>query len=109
LITCSAAYATTVLLLRRSILTEKLARRGQHVTREYMIDPFEITRVSEVMVRQVDTLPAEMSVEEAARFFTTEAPDGAPRHKSYPVVDRAGTVLGMVSRGDALRWITAGW
>ena len=38
-----AAYAVTVLLLRRSILTEKIARRGQHITREYSVDPFELT------------------------------------------------------------------
>src|SRR6201992_114487 len=56
LIATSAAYALTVLLLKRSILTEKIARRGQHVVREYSIDPFELLRVNEVMVRNVDTL-----------------------------------------------------
>ena len=35
----AAAYAVTVLLLKRSILTEKIARRGQHITREYGVDP----------------------------------------------------------------------
>ncbi|HLG88471.1 MAG TPA: chloride channel protein, partial [Alphaproteobacteria bacterium] len=30
---CAAAHATTVLLLKRSILTEKVARRGHHVLR----------------------------------------------------------------------------
>ena len=42
LVATSAAYALTVLLLKRSILTEKIARRGQHVVREYSIDPFEL-------------------------------------------------------------------
>ena len=55
LIATSASYALTVLLLKRSILTEKIARRGQHVVREYSIDPFELLRVSDVMVREVDT------------------------------------------------------
>ncbi len=40
----AAAYAVTVLLLKRSILTEKIARRGQHITREYGIDPHQFTR-----------------------------------------------------------------
>ena len=44
-----AALGVTVLLMRRSILTEKLARRGQHITREYSIDPFELARVRDVM------------------------------------------------------------
>src|ERR1043166_8773741 len=49
LIGCVAALGVTVLLLRRSILTEKLARRGHHITREYSVDLFELLRVSEVM------------------------------------------------------------
>ena len=44
-----AALGVTVLLMRRSILTEKLARRGHHITREYSIDPFEFARVRDVM------------------------------------------------------------
>src|SRR6185437_5908084 len=41
LIACTAAFAVTVLLLKRSILTEKVARRGYHLSREYIVDPFE--------------------------------------------------------------------
>jgi CIC family chloride channel protein len=100
LVATSAAYALTVLLLKRSILTEKIARRGQHVVREYSIDPFELLRVNEVMVREVDTLPATMPVEEAVAFFSSEV----PRHKSYPLIDADGQVAGIVSRADVLRW-----
>ena len=100
LVATSAAYALTVLLLKRSILTEKIARRGQHVVREYSIDPFELLRVNEVMVREVDTLPAAMPVEEAVAFFSGEV----PRHKSYPLIDADGLVAGIVSRADVLRW-----
>jgi CBS domain-containing protein len=97
-----AAYAVTVLLLKRSILTEKIARRGQHVVREYSIDPFELLRVADVMVREVDTLPAEMTVDQAITFFSAEE----PRHKSYPIRSRDGRVIGMVARADILRWRT---
>jgi chloride channel protein, CIC family len=95
-----AAYAVTVLLLRRSILTEKIARRGQHVTREYSIDPFELTRASDIMVKAVDTLPAGMPVDEAADFFCASE----HRHRCYPVVEANGRLVGMVTRADALRW-----
>jgi len=94
------AYAVTVLLLKRSILTEKIARRGQHVVREYSIDPFELLRVAEVMVSKVDTLPSTMKIDEALAFFA----DGEHRHKSYPILDTQGIVVGMVSRADVLRW-----
>jgi H+/Cl- antiporter ClcA len=95
-----AAYCVTVLLLKRSILTEKIARRGQHVIREYSIDPYELTRVKEIMTRKVDTLPADMPVSEALAFFM--AVDH--RHRMYPIVDADGRLLGAATRADALRW-----
>ena len=100
---CAAAHTTTVLLLKRSILTEKVARRGHHITREYVIDPFETVRVSDIMARPAESLPANWTVAETLTFFT--APDAPRRHKSYPVADQDGKVLGMVSRADALRWL----
>ncbi|WP_202048372.1 chloride channel protein [Agrobacterium salinitolerans] len=94
------AYAVTVLLLRRSILTEKIARRGQHITREYGIDPFEFTRAADIMVRKVDTLPASMTIGAACDFLSSEE----KTHRIYPVVEADGALVGVVSRADALRW-----
>jgi H+/Cl- antiporter ClcA len=102
LVATGAAYAVTVLLLKRSILTEKIARRGQHIAREYSVDPFEMQRVEDVMVRAVDTLPATMIVDAAVTFFTSQE----HRHKSYPVVSSDGRPVGMVTRSDVLRWRT---
>ncbi len=93
--------------MRRSILTEKVARRGHHVSREYVIDPFEALRVADIMAKPVDTLPAEMPIEDAVAFFTDGS--AAPRHKSYPVVEGDGRLVGMVARADVLRWRTQGW
>ncbi|HEY6514579.1 MAG TPA: chloride channel protein [Steroidobacteraceae bacterium] len=107
LVACVASFAVTVLIMRRSILTERLARRGRHLTYEYTVDPFEVMRVSEIMTYPVQTLPARMSTEEALAFFDTE--NEAKRHKSYPVVSDAGQVVGMVSRADVLRWSREGW
>jgi H+/Cl- antiporter ClcA/predicted transcriptional regulator len=94
------AYAVTVLLLRRSILTEKIARRGQHITREYGIDPFELTRAGDIMIREVESLPASLTVGEACDFFSS----GEKTHRVYPVVEADGTLTGLVSRADALTW-----
>jgi CIC family chloride channel protein len=101
LLTCSvAAFTVTVLLRKRSILTERIARRGLHLSREYSVDPFLGSRVGDIMVRYVETLPANMTVSDAIAFYS----DDAPRHKSYPVIDGHGDVLGMVSRSDSLAW-----
>jgi chloride channel protein, CIC family len=102
LIATGAAYAVTVLMLKRSILTEKIARRGQHITREYSVDPFELLRVREVMVTEVDTLPATVRLDAAIDFFSTDE----PRHKSYPIQGTDGRVVGMASRADILQWRT---
>ncbi len=48
-----------------------------------------------------------MSTQDAFAFFDTE--NGGKRHKSYPVVDDEGRVVGMVSRSDVLRWSREGW
>jgi H+/Cl- antiporter ClcA len=107
---CTMAHATTVLLLKRSILTEKVARRGHHVLREYIVDPFEVMRVGDIMAKPVDTLPAAMKIGDAVAFFTaSQSPDGPHRHKSYPVVDARGALVAMVARADALRWTVEGW
>jgi hypothetical protein len=49
LVSATAAYALSALVLRRSVLTEKIARRGLHLTREYSTDPLETFFVHEVM------------------------------------------------------------
>ena len=59
------AHAFTVLTLKRSILTEKISRRGYHLSREYSLDPFEILFVKEVMGMSVVALPGNATVDEA--------------------------------------------
>lgn len=93
-----AAYAVSVLLLKRSILTEKIARRGLHVTREYGIDAYEFTRVGAVMTRKVETLDANLTVAEAAAAVEAGA------HHAYPVIDSSGRPVAIVSRAKVLLW-----
>jgi CBS domain-containing protein len=101
---CAAAHAVTVLLMKRSILTEKIARRGHHLVREYRVDPFALTRVREVMTSQVESVPATMTLHGAAAFLT--APE--TRHPSFPVVDENRQVLGLIDPPAILRWRRAG-
>ncbi len=95
-----AAFTVTVLLMKRSILTERIARRGLHLSREYSVDPFLNARVAEIMIHKVDCLPSSMKVSDAVRFYSGDI----PRHKSYPVTDGEGKVLAMISRASALNW-----
>jgi CBS domain-containing protein len=95
----SAAYAISVLIMKRSILTEKIARRGKHILREYTVDALEFLLAGQLMTRNPTTLPASMSIPDVLRFFADEA-----QHRSFPVVDGEGRLFGLVSRTDALRW-----
>lgn len=102
LIATTAAVAVTVLIMRRSILTEKLARRGHHVTREYSIDPFELARVRDVMDRDVPTVNADLPLSEYAdQIASGETP--STRRQAALIVDGDQRLAGIITRGDVVR------
>jgi H+/Cl- antiporter ClcA/CBS domain-containing protein len=107
LVGCVAAYAVTVLLLRRSILTEKVARRGYHITREYSVDPLTALRVGEVMDSNPPTVPASMKVSELSDRIAHRDPQ-LTRRQGIAVVDEEGQLAGIITRGDVLRAIEQG-
>jgi CBS domain-containing protein len=96
LVAAMLAHGTTVLLLKRSILTEKVARRGFHLTREYAIDPLEILFVREVMRVKLVALPATATVEELRHVVLRES-RGHGQHL-YPVLDAGKKLTGVVTR-----------
>jgi CIC family chloride channel protein len=102
LISCIAAHALTVLMLRRSILTEKVARRGFHVTREYSVDPLAVLRVGEVMDENVATIPAKMKVTELSDKLAHRDPQ-LSRRQGTPIVDEEGRLVAIITRGDVVR------
>jgi CBS domain-containing protein len=97
-----AALAVTVLLLKRSILTEKLARRGQHIAREYSVDLFEMMRVSDVMDLDVPLVPDTTPLPR----FSARLASGDPlvcRRQGTLLGDADGKLTGIVTRGDVVR------
>ena len=90
--------------MQRSILTEKVARRGYHITREYHVDPFALTRAHEVMSTPVESVPATMTLHGAAKLLTNHA----TAHPSFPVVTEDGKVIGIVNPPAVLRWRRTG-
>jgi chloride channel protein, CIC family len=90
---CAAAYGFTVIAMPRSILTEKIARRGRHVFREYGLDPLERHFVEEVMTRAVVGIPAQLTLAQVrARYFGADQ-----AHRAYPVLDD-GRLLAVLDR-----------
>jgi CBS domain-containing protein len=90
------AHAFTVLTLRRSILTEKVSRRGYHLSREYAIDPLEILFVREVMRTNSVVLPADIPLSDVLQSIHNNGDQRGQR--LYPVVDNADRLVGVVTR-----------
>ncbi len=95
LVTVSVAYGFTVLTLRRSILTEKISRRGYHLAREYALDPLEITFVRDVMRTTFATL---CPTDTASGALLALQPAAAAGQRLFPVADDDGQLVGAVSR-----------
>ncbi len=100
LVACTIAHLMSVLTLKRSILTEKVARRGYHVNREYEIDPLHALLVRDVMA--TDVLTAEPSL--PVRALYESLPEGSEqrRQRLYPVVGGAGELIGVLAWSDVL-------
>src|SRR5262249_14432087 len=101
LVAVTIAHAFTVLTLRRSILTEKIARRGYHLSREYSIDPLEIIFAREVM-REAE------SIAPPAPDGIFAYPDEPLRIVVYRMAATGRTELPVVSHEDGavVGWLT---
>ena len=80
---------------RRSILTEKLARRGYHVSSEYAIDPLELLYAREVMRVPDVILPADGTAPDALQLMSA---DISEKQRLLPVVDERGLLAGVLTR-----------
>ena len=96
----ATAHFLSSLLMRNSIMTEKIARRGVRVSSEYAADLLDQRLVKDSATRQPVTLPPEMSVVEAREWLASGAPGSD--HQGYPIVERDGRALGLLTRRDLL-------
>jgi chloride channel protein, CIC family len=92
---CTAAFLISCLMLRNSIMTEKIARRGVRVPGEYSADFLEQVAVSELAARAVITVGAEEPLAEVRARLET-----APTHQGFPVLDAAGELVGVITRRE---------
>ncbi|MEO8972270.1 MAG: chloride channel protein [Ktedonobacteraceae bacterium] len=100
LIAAVIAHGFTVLVMRRSILTEKVSRRGYHLTREYAIDPLEILFVREVMRTNIVALSDTFSLKDLAQSLRRNPEAANQKQRLYPVVDNDNRLRGIVTRNE---------
>ncbi len=108
MLACVIADGVAILFMRdTSIMTEKLARRGLRVPQDYEADVLQQSVVADVMMREVSTLPATMTVTELADRIAQNDPV-VTQHQALPILDDQGRLVGIITRGDILRALDNG-
>ncbi|MDE2234975.1 MAG: chloride channel protein [Gammaproteobacteria bacterium] len=101
------AYLISVLVLKRSVLTEKVVRRGSHLSREYSVDPLEIFLAGEIMPRHFLSFRPDTTVRRAAGAAARERDNSSLQQidhvqRLYPVLDDDDRLVGIVTQRNLL-------
>lgn len=97
---CTAAYFVSCGLMRQSIMTEKIARRGVRVPSEYLADPLDSISVGEVASKGVVSLRAGDTIDQLRHWLAAHA--AAASHQGFPVLNDEGHLTGVITRRDLL-------
>jgi CBS domain-containing protein len=108
LLAVTMAHGFTVLALRRSILTEKVSRRGYHLSREYAIDPLEIIFAREVARTGVVVLQADATPPDIRPLLRPGPAEARRQQRLFPVVDDQQGLVGVVTRQHLTEWADRG-
>jgi CBS domain-containing protein len=97
---CTTAYLVSAMMMRHSIMTEKIARRGSRVVTDYVADFLDRVLVSEVAAAPVVVVRADETIAHVRAWVATHAEKWA--HQGFPVVDDSDRLVGVVTRRDLL-------
>lgn len=99
LLGCGAAVLVSRVLMRETIMTEKLARRGVRIPSDYEPDFLHALHVDAVMERKPLTVEPQQTISELAALMGTP---GTPWHdvRLVPIVDGTQALLGIITRTD---------
>lgn len=92
------AEAITVLIMKRSILTEKIARHGLHLTREYSITPMDVLLVKDMMYTHMPTIPSTWTVKELMDHLQKDS--NLVDRQGLPIVNKDGELTGIITKTD---------
>jgi CBS domain-containing protein len=105
---CTAAFLVSCVLMKHTIMTEKIARRGARVPGEYTFDFLDQVLARESASRPVVTLAGDDTVEHVRAWIASGATGAS--HQGFPVVDKNGDLIGVVTRRDLLETsVVPGW
>jgi H+/Cl- antiporter ClcA/CBS domain-containing protein len=93
---CVAAYLVSGLMMRNTIMTEKIERRGVRVPSDYAADYLDQVQVREACCRQVVSLRVDQRVVDVRNWLNEDSADA--HHQGFPVMDDNDHLLGVVTR-----------
>lgn len=97
---CTAAYLISALIMRNTIMTEKIARRGVRVPTEYAADYLEQVLVRDACTRDVVTLRSRDALGDVRQAINSGRAEY--QHQGFPVIDDTGRVRGVLTRRQLL-------
>lgn len=100
LVGCTAAFLVSQLLMKHSIMTERLARRGVSVRTEYAVDHLSQVLVRDVASCDVVSLAADDTLDQVRAWLAAGAESAT--HQGFPVLGPDGYMIGVVTRRDIL-------
>ncbi|MFO1007557.1 MAG: chloride channel protein [Planctomycetaceae bacterium] len=98
---CAASQLISSYLMRNSIMTEKIARRGIRTPEDYEADVLDQVSVSSIMTKHVVTLPSSQPIASLQEWLASG--DAGSTHQGFPVIDDKGVTVGVVTRRDLLK------
>ncbi len=93
---CAASYLVSMLVMKHSIMTEKIARRGVATPHDYTADPLAQVLVGAIASKPVVTLLDTQTVGQVREWLAIDGPDAS--HQGFPVVDASGVLAGVLTR-----------
>ena len=97
---CTAAYLVSALMMRNTIMTEKIARRGVRVPSEYAADFLDQIGTGKACTREVVSLRIDDRLGDIRHWLNSGRIEA--QHQGYPVLDGDGRVRGVLTRRDLL-------
>jgi chloride channel protein, CIC family len=95
---CTASYLLSALLMKNSIMTEKIERRGVRVPSDYQADFLDRIKVSDVTSRDLISLAPSETIEEIREWITSQSHGSS--HQGFPIISDTGGIMGVLTRRD---------
>jgi len=103
---CAAAYLVSGMMMRNTIMTEKIVRRGVRVPSEYSADYLDQVLVRDACSRDVVSLQASRRISDVRVWLGADVMEA--KHQGFPVLDESGRLAGVVTHRDLLNGKVSG-